>query len=183
MVASIAGILVMAIYEDESKKAEKIASKIKDSIVKTGEFDRTQRNGYFVDRPILSAKIKKNLDSKMLTKELTIVYGAKGVGKSTIIDSVFQGRKGVLKIPVTSNTSKEEITRMIAQSTGTTTLNPANGDFVDAMRIGLGDDGIIPTIIFEIECGQGAEQWGGFQSAGSVAKEFSVACTVILVLS
>ena len=122
------------------------------------------------------------MDGKILTEEYTIVYGAKGVGKSTIVDSVIQGRKGILKIPVTSNTSKEDITRVTAQKTATTTLNPNNGDFVEAMRIGLGDDGIIPTIIFEIERGQGAEQWGYLQSVRSIAEEFSVACTIILVL-
>ena len=59
MMESIAGILVMAnpatedVYEDASTKPEKIAPKIKDSIVETETFNHTKRNGYFVDRPIL----------------------------------------------------------------------------------------------------------------------------------
>ena len=171
------------IIKDASAKSVKIAPKIKDSIAKTSEFDVAKRDGKFVNRPILSSSIEEILGRKKVTKSYTIVYGAKGVGKSTMIDSVVQGRRGVLKIPVTSNTSKEEITIIIAQRTGTTTLNPENSDFVDAMRIGHGDDGIVPTIIFEIERGSGAEQKDGLQSIRSLAKEFAVACNVILVLS
>ena len=118
-----------------------------------------------------------------MAKNYTVVYGAKCVGKSTIIGSAVKGRRGVLLIRVPCNTSKEDITRMIARTTGTTTLNPENGDFFAAMRIGLGDDGTIPTIIFEIDRGTSVERMGGLQTVRSLAEEFSVVCTVILVLS
>ena len=188
MIACFAGLVAVAIplypatkdiIEDASAKSVKvkIARKIKDSIAWTGVFDATKRNGTFVNRPILSSKIEAITRRKEVDGKYFIVYGAQGIGKSAIIDSVVQGRRGVLKIPVTSNTSKEEITREIARKTGTTSLNPNNSDFVNAMLIGLGDDGTAPTIIF------GIEHKEGLDNVRSTAKEFAETCNVILVVS
>ena len=71
--------------------------------------------GNFVHRPELSSKIKGILDRKVLTNGFSIVYGAKGVGMSTIVDSVIQGRRGVIKIQVTSSTSRTEIIGALAR--------------------------------------------------------------------
>ena len=183
-IACIAGLIAEAItlypatrgiIEDASAKSVevKIARKIKDSITETGTFDVSKRNGTFVIRPILSSRIEEILRRKEVTMGYSIVHGASGIGKSANIDSVVQGRLGVLKIPVRSNTMQEEITSTIAEIIGTTSLYPANSDFVNAMRIGLGDDDTAPTTIF------GIERKGGLNSVRSIAKKFSFACNVV----
>jgi hypothetical protein len=80
----------------------RIAPKIRDSIAATTVFDATQKLGNFVDRQDLSSRMGEILDRKIVIKGCTIVYDAKGVGKSTSVDSVIQGRPCVIKIQVTS---------------------------------------------------------------------------------
>ena len=42
----------------------------------------------------LTSKIEKIFDRRVLTTGYSIIYGAKGVGKSTIVDRVIQRRRG-----------------------------------------------------------------------------------------
>ena len=163
--------------------AYRIAPKIRDSVADTSTFDATQKLGKFVDRRELSSGIKEILNRKAVTGGYTIVYGAKGVGKSTIVDSVIQGRPGVIKIKVTSNTSQTEIISKLAEITGTTGLNPTVDDFLKAMRMSVSGGGTVPTIVFEIELGISAEQKDGIHGIRSLAKELSTGCSVILILS
>ena len=122
------------------------------------------------------------MNRKKLTKYYDVVYGASGVGKSTIVDSAIQGRKGVLKIEILSATIG--IMNEVAKVIGVTKLNPQIGDLVDAMmKTGVADDGTFPTIVFEIERGKSEVQKIAISEIMSFAKKLSPVCNCILVLS
>ena len=103
-----------------------------------------------MDRRQLSSKIIQILDRKNVIKGYTIVYGALGVGKSTIVDSVIQGRPGVIKIRVSSNTSRTDIISRLSEITGTKDIKATIDGYKEAMEMGLSYGGTIPTIDFEI---------------------------------
>ena len=169
-------------YKD-AKISELMAIKIKDSVADTAEFDKMKEKNRFVSRPILSSKITDILNRTEAIGVYSIVYGANGAGKSTIVDSAIQGRRGVLKIEITSGSTVAGIMSELAKKTGTTKLDPQIADFRNALAISVGKEGILPTIIFEIEQSKGEEQRGAIQEVRSFAKQMCVVCNIILVLS
>ena len=147
-----------------------------------------------VVRKELSSKIGEILDRNKVFGGSTIIYGAKGAGKSTIVDNVIQGRLGVTKIEVDSKTSRSEIisqlNRQITERTGTEepkersifkglkfnkVRDPRIDDFIDAMMMEVSGTVTVPTIIFEIE--------RETEGVRSIAKVLSTVCSVVLILS
>jgi hypothetical protein len=61
-------------------------------------------------------------------------YGAKGIEKATKVGGVIQGSQGVLKIHVTPNTSRAEITCTMALVTRTTILDPKSTERSEKWR-------------------------------------------------
>lgn len=170
-------------FKDAAKISDYMAPKIKENIADTEAFDELKKDKMFAERPSLSSQITDILNRKKAAKVYDVVYGAHGVGKSTIVDSAIQGRRGVLKIKITSVSTVAGIMNELAKITGTTKFDPQINDFMKAMRIGGGNDGTVPTIVFEIERGKSNEQQGAIQDVRSFAKEMSAVCNIILILS
>lgn len=137
-------------FKDTSKISDRLAPKIKESIADTRVFDNMEKKGKFVCRPMLSLQIADILNRKEATGIYIVLYGANGVGKSTIVDSAIQGRRGVLRIKITPASTVVGIMNDVAKMTDTTKLNPQFNDLIDAMIIAGGTDGTVPTIIFDI---------------------------------
>jgi hypothetical protein len=175
--------ILKGIFKDASKVSERMAPKIKDSIADTRVFDNLEKKGKFVSRPMLSSQIADILNRKEATGIYIVIYGANGVGKSTIADSAIQGRLGVLRIRVTSASTVVGIMNDVAKMTDTTKLNPQINDFIDAMIIALGKDGSVPTIILEIERAIDNVQNVALQDIKNFAKEMSAVCNIILIMS
>jgi hypothetical protein len=175
--------ILKRIFKDDSKISERMAPKIKDSIADTRVFDNLEKKGKFVCRPMLSSQIADILNRKEATGIYIVIYGANGVGKSTIVDSAIQGRLGVLRIRITSASTVVGIMNDVAKMTDSTKLNPQIDDFIDAMIIALGKDGSVPTIILEIEREIGNEQNFAIRDIKNFAKEMSAVCNIILIVS
>ena len=110
------------------------------------------------------------------------MYGAKGVGKSTVVDAVIHGRPGILKVQISAG-CKEDLLRQVTDATGTSKLNPTVKDFTEALRKAVSDKGILPTVIFEVETGGGSEEILGIRATRSLCKEFASVCNCLIIIS
>jgi hypothetical protein len=159
-----------------------LPSKIKDSEVTTVKYDGLIEDRLFVERPLLLQQIIDIMDRKKNNEKYFVLYGAKGVGKSTIVERAAKGRKGVIMLRVTTAHSREDVMGELAE-----TLNlaekPKTMDYITALKKGKLSGGILPTIIIEIERSGSRDLSLGVQAARGVAKDLAAACSVIIVLS
>ena len=107
------------------------------------------------------------------------MYGAKGVGKSTVVDAVIHGRPGILKVQISAG-CKEDLLRQVTDATGTSKFNPT---VTEALRKAVSDKGILPTVIFEVETGGGSEEILGIRATRSLCKEFASVCNCLIIIS
>jgi hypothetical protein len=128
-----------------------LPSAIKDSEVETLKYDMIVQKGIYVDRPSLQSNIIDILDKKEVIEKYDIIYGSKSVGKSTTIDSAIHGRKGVLMLKFTTAFNSNEVMKQLAIVTNTAKFEPDVDDFITSLRKGKSREGIIPSIVVEIE--------------------------------
>jgi hypothetical protein len=115
----------------------------------------------------------------------TIVVGAKGGGKSTVVEQELNGKPGVLRLGVTEADTEQSILRRILKTGGE--LLGENMDleldilaevFLDAAKK---SDGRRITIVLEVERGTAAD--GVLYMVKSAAKKLARFANVIVVLS
>ena len=76
----------------------------------------------YVSRPNVKAQINDFLDSDSIG--YCVIYGAKGVGKSEVVDHTAIGRRAVVKVPVTTVGTQEDLVALIMETlTGKRTLS------------------------------------------------------------
>jgi len=112
-----------------------------------------------------------------------IVYGAKGAGKSLLVDHATKGNSGILKLMVTSITTKDDIVKSLAKQCGIANEStPGIDDFVRALAKGASASKIL-TVIFEVERGGTPDQDIGIHAVKSLAKVFATVSNCIIILS
>lgn len=112
-----------------------------------------------------------------------IIYGSKGVGKSTIIESIIHDRKGVVMLKVNTAFNRNEVMKQLAKVTNTAKFEPDVDDFIASLLKGKSEDGVLPTIIVEIERAGTEDQSLGIHAVRGVAKDLCAACNFIIILS
>jgi len=76
--------------------------------IKNAEIRRS-RSDHFIPRPKIGEIINKALTYTLLKNgRYTIVYGPKGIGKTELVDHMAIGKKGVVKLQVSSTNTKDE---------------------------------------------------------------------------
>jgi len=111
------------------------------------------------------------------------VYGAKGAGKSLLVDQSTKGHSGILKEKVTSITTKDDIVKSLAKHCGVANeTTPDIDDFVTALAKGASASKML-TVIFEVERGGTPDQAIGIHAVKSLAKEFATVSNCIIILS
>ncbi len=110
---------------------------------------RSSISGDFTNRPKIEEQIRSVLTNEHLrAHSYTIVYGPNGIGKTELVDHTAIGLKGVVKILVSSATTREEI----IQSLSVQLLRQGVPNLpIYALIQAVKNCGIIPTIIFDVE--------------------------------
>jgi AAA+ ATPase superfamily predicted ATPase len=89
-----------------------------------------ERNKYYNHRADLENKIASILHRQKATKEYFVVYGPKGVGKSVLVDKCVDGKKGVVKVTISSVFQKSDILKVLS----TELLGEAKGPLLSLKR-------------------------------------------------
>jgi hypothetical protein len=113
--------------------------------------------------------------------EYTIVYGPSGSGKSSLVDHIYAGQKSVVKLVTTSATRRDQIiAQLTKQLLGRRApRNVTSDDFIKAVR----GCSIVPTFIFDVDCGGAPEDAWGRQAVRSIVKQLAQHCRCTIILS
>ncbi len=122
------------------------------------------------------SSLEDTINLYMLTKGqgwYFLVYGAKGAGKSELVERCATGKSGVVKLTVTTASTKADvISELLAKIVGVKDLAAD----MDLLVAAIQKCDHTPTIIMEVER-------GAVQSVRSVAKFLATSCAVVVVLS
>ena len=144
----------------------------------------SSRSKNFIPRPNIAQKIYDALTYESLEDDCyTIVYGPKGIGKTELVDHTAIGRKGVVKVKVSSANKKEEVVQSITKKLiGDTNIHDWN---IESLIEAVKKCAIIPTIIFDIERGDDNTVVGDqvVVAVKSLSKDLAPYCRCIVVLS
>lgn len=142
------------------------------------------RSANFITRPKIEEKISNALTYEYLKSDsYTIVYGPKGIGKTELVDHTAIGKKGVVKVKVSSPNTRSDVIQAITEKLlGETTYSDFDIDIlIEAVKKSI----IIPTIIFDIE--RAASPHSSHDhvvyAVRSLSKELAPYCRCIIVLS
>jgi hypothetical protein len=141
----------------------------------------------YVKRPEIEEVVEEAISTKT-PKHYYIMYGAKGVGKSTLVEKVAEGKQAVIKIKITSVDKIDRITALIMKKVTGLSQSLDQDTLVDALGKFSKSSGVVPTIIFDVERGsesdkEGTTHKGVIQDVISLAKEIFSACHCIIVIS
>ena len=141
------------------------------------------RSSDFIARPKMKEKIDLALTYESLKGDCyTIVYGPKGIGKTELVDHTAIGMKGVVKMRISSTNSKDEVIQSLTKKL----LGESNSNFdVDLFIEAIKKCGIIPTIIFDVECSLSplGTRDHVVDAVRSLSKDLAPYCRCIIVLS
>jgi hypothetical protein len=132
----------------------------------------------YVSRPDVEAKINGYLDSK--TTSYCVIYGAKGVGKSEVVNHTVIGRRAVVKVTVTSVGNQDDLVALIMSKLTGKKISLDIDLLVDIFKQ-CKANGFIPTIIFDVERSSSAQPV--LQIVRGLAKTLGGNCRCIIVLS
>jgi hypothetical protein len=112
------------------------------------------------------------------------VYGAKGAGKSTLVDACASKRRGVVKVAVTQAQSRDEVITTINEAILGDHKVKADSKLTEvALLKAIKSCNPRPTVIFDVEQGGSPDQRLGLAAVRSLAKLFAQECAVLIVLS
>jgi GTPase SAR1 family protein len=171
----------MEIKEDVTRQL--MPSDIQHSSTSSEEVHDLERKKHYIHRVDLENKIASILHRQKPTKEYFVLYGPKGVGKSVLVGKFVDGKKGVVKVIISSLSEKSDIlqalsTKILGKGSPTVTEE----EMVDALY-NAKVDGRLPTLVFEVERGQGKEQTACVDNVRSLCKQFAVYSNCIIILS
>jgi hypothetical protein len=162
-------------YSQLKNLKEDLAASLPIQIERSTIFTKASTN--YIERKDLETKVNIAFDSSGL---YYIVYGAKGVGKSEVVDHCGVNRSGVIKLMVTSANSKDDIVSLLSKKL--LGINDLQLD-LDMLQIALMKSNVTATVIFDVERGGSIEQALGIQAVRSFAKFLTPFCRSIIVLS
>ena len=148
----------------------------------TDNYDGLIARNLYVERSLLLQQINDIMNRKEDNGKYFVLYGAKGVGKSTIIERAAKGRKGIIMLRITTAHSRDDVMGELAKNLNLAE-KPETIDYIKALKKAKSSDGTLPTIIIEVERSGSLDLSLGVQAARGVAKDLAAACNVIIILS
>ncbi len=141
-----------------------------------------------IDRPGIETVLQEAMTCKS-PEHYYVIYGAKGVGKSTLLEKVALGKEAVIRVQVQSSDRMNEITAKIMkavtgkkESYDVAVLSEAFMKYTANSK-----DGVYPTIIFDVERGseetEGVSHKGVLQDVRSIAHGIFNVCHCLIVVS
>jgi hypothetical protein len=159
-----------------------LPSGIKHSSTSSAKIRQLERNNFYIHRPHLENKITSIVNRQIPTDKYFVVYGPKGVGKSVLVDKCVDGKKGVVKVIISSVFEKRDILQALSTKIlGARSPAVTEEEMVDALN-NAKVHGRLPTLVFEIERGEGAKQTGCVRNVRSLCKQFAVFSNCIIIL-
>ena len=159
-----------------------LPSKIKRSKIATAKYDEVKATNLYVERCPLLEQITDIIDRNSLGAPFFVMYGAKGVGKSTIAERAAKDKKGVLMLRIDSTYSRDDIMHQLLEVLNIDERNPHKINYVNAFRRGKSKEEIHPTLMIEIESA-GSDTSLGIQAARDIAADLSYVCSVLIILA
>jgi hypothetical protein len=143
-------------------------------------------NQYYVKRPVIEGILNTAMTMSLRKPRYTIVFGAKGVGKSTLVLHVAEGKPAVVRVPIRSVDDMNSITAKFMfdvtgrrESVDMVELKKAVADYRAHTQI-------VPTVVFDVERGsadnEGATHKSVLQDVRSLAKELHEDSHCIIVV-
>jgi hypothetical protein len=174
-----AAVPIYTFLKDLKKDAANVVEKLSFAI-RNAEITHSS-SAQFVPRPKIEEQIMNALTySSLKGGRYTIVYGPRGIGKTELVDHTAIGKKGVVKVTVSSASSKTGVIQAMAKKLlGKST----HSDFdIDMFVAAVQKSGIIPTIIFDVERSVFRDD-DMLSTIRSLSKELALYCRCIIVLS
>ena len=153
---------------------------MKESKAATVRYDILKEQDLYVERLRLQMEITAIVSRKEETGQYDVMYGAKGVVKSSTVERFVKDMKGVMMLRATSSDTRDRMLQQLASVLRIDVLRPQNRDFVNALAKSLSSEDILPTVIVEIE------NWGGLEgvyAARNIAKNLCDFCNFIIVFA
>ena len=159
-----------------------LPSKIKRSTIATAKYDEVRAANLYVERYSLLNQTTDIVNRMYPAGHYCIMYGAKGVGKSTIAERAAKDKKGVIMLQIDSTYSRNDIMRQLLKFLNMSERNPHNIDYVNAFRRGESNEEIHPTLMIEIESA-GSDTGLGLNAARDIAQDLCSVCSVLIILA
>ena len=156
---------------------------IKHSLVSPGRAQELEDQHHYVHRTELEQQINSILKREKADDTYFILYGSKGCGKSIVVEKCIVGKKGVVKVLISSVFDKSAILqKMSVKIRGKNASAVTEEELVAALHDAK-VDGRLATVVFEIERGDAAEQTACIKNVRSLSKMFAQVCNCIIILS
>ena len=162
---------------DKMKTVGKLTAAIKNAKI------THSRSSDFIACPKIQEIVNEALTYESLRAgSYTIVYGPSGIGKTELVDHTAIGKKGVVKVTLsTTSTNANVVQSLTNELLGET--RSYNADFIDIDLYieTIRKCGIIPTIIFDVDCSGSNDKV--LYGVRKLSKELARYCRCIIVLS
>jgi hypothetical protein len=172
-------------YETMSKDVKKVLSPddIKRKSEKCENVKALEEEGKYVTRTDLEERITSILERTKPDDNYYVIYGPKGCGKSILMEKSIMDKKGVVKVLISSAFDKSTILQVMSDEiNGKGSPAVTEEELLEALR-NAKMDGRLPTVVFEIERGDGYEQTACITAVRSLSKIFAKTCICFIVLS
>jgi hypothetical protein len=133
----------------------------------------------YVEREGLEKAVTYEM-TKTPNKKYCIVYGNKGVGKSSVVSQCAAGKKGYVRVLISSD---DDVEKSLMQVLSLGKIHLAHNQLEEEIHKVHHKYGIYPVIVFEVEVAGIPADRDVINNVRSIAKDLAHLCNVLIVLS
>jgi GTPase SAR1 family protein len=156
---------------------------IKNRSEKPSRIQELEDANKYVPRPDLENSIMSILNRTEADDTYAVLYGPKGCGKSLLVEKCINNRQGVVSVLVSSVFEKSAILQVLTSKIMGKGAPAATEEELQSALKGAKVNGILATLVFEIERGDNSDQIACVDAVRSLSKQFAQVCNCIIVLS
>jgi GTPase SAR1 family protein len=156
---------------------------IKNRSEKSSRLQKLKDANEYVPRPDLEKSITSILNRTKADDTYVVLYGPKGCGKSLLVEKCINNRQGVVSVLVSSVFEKSAILEVLTRKIMGKGAPAATEEELQSALEGAEVNGILATLVFEIERSDNSDQIACVDAVRSLSKQFAQVCNCIIVLS
>ena len=176
----LTGLALYAVWKEFTKDISELLPESIPPALEKARVTSSHSEAKYVSRPGLEAKINRFFDTN--STSYCVVYGAKGVGKSEVVDRTAIGKRAVVKVPVTTIGTRDDLVALIMETVAGKKTYLKIDKLIEVLKK-CKTDGFVPTIIFDVERAYSSDRPLVLQDVRSLAKALIGYCRCIIVLS